>query len=178
MTQNTLTKWLIDTGHSQVQFKVKHLAIANVAGTFKMFKGEVQTINGDFGDAKVSCIIDAASIDTNNERRDNDLRSQDFFNTAQFPEIIFEGQLIKKDNTYELAGNLTIRGIVRHAVMAAQYTGAGKGRFGDSRAGFEITGKVNRKDFGLSWNLLTETGSFVIGEEIKLSFDIELILQA
>jgi polyisoprenoid-binding protein YceI len=166
-----MAKWIIDAGHSEIQFKVKHLAISNVAGTFKMFKGEVEGEN--FDNAKVQCIIDVSSLDTNNAQRDKDLKSDVFFDAQQFPVITFDGLLLKD----ELVGELTIRGVVKRVTMNASFTGTGKGRFNDERAGFEVDGKINRKDFGLSFNMLTETGSFVVGEEIKLHFDVEIIKQ-
>jgi polyisoprenoid-binding protein YceI len=178
MTGNGISKWTVDPNHSVLQFKVKHLAISNVAGIFKLFRGEVETTNEDFNDAKVLCIIDADSIDTNNLQRDKDLKSSDFFNTQQFKEIKFEGLLKKKNDKYALAGELAIRETIKSIVMEAEFTGVGKGRFGDIRAGFEITGKLNRKDFGLTWNMLTEGGGFIIGEEIRLHFDIQIIKQA
>lgn len=177
MTKDNQSIWKIDTGHSAVQFKVKHLAIANVSGTFKLFKGEVVSENDDFDGAKVNCVIDVNSLDTNNEQRDKDLKSEGFFDVQKFPALIFDGKLKKNDDNYQLEGELTIREIINSIVMEVDFTGTGKGRFNDTRAGFEVTGKINRKSFGLSWNILTEAGGFVIGEEIKLHFDIELIKQ-
>ena len=177
MTQNHQSKWVIDAGHSEVQFKVKHLAISNVTGTFKLFKGDVLIDSEDFNTAKVQCIIDVSSLDTNNAQRDEHLRSDIFFDVQKFPEMIFNGELKKKNENYELLGDLAIRDVVKHIVMEAEHTGTGKGRFNDTRAGFEVTGKINRKDYGLAWNILTEAGGLVIGEEIKLHFDIQLIKQ-
>jgi polyisoprenoid-binding protein YceI len=177
MTDNNQTKWAIDAGHSTVQFKVKHLGIANVAGTFKVFKGEVLAESQDFDGATVQCVIDVNSLDTNNAQRDGHLKSEILFDAQKFPEIVFSGMLKKDSAMYGLAGELTIRGTVQPIVLEAEFTGTGKGRFNDTRAGFEISGKINRKEFGLTWNLLTEAGGLVIGEEIKLLFDIELIKQ-
>lgn len=166
-----MAKWIIDPGHSEIQFKVKHLAISNVSGTFKIFKGEVEGEN--FDNAKVQCIIDVAGLDTSNPQRDKDLKSAIFFDADQFPYIAFNGLLLKD----ELIGDLTIRGITKKVVLDVSFTGIGKGRFNDERAGFEIDGKINRKEFGLTWNMLTETGGFVVGEDIKLHFDIQVIKQ-
>jgi polyisoprenoid-binding protein YceI len=177
MTEKTKTKWTVDPKHSNVQFKVKHLAISNVNGTFDVFQGNVQSEDEDFNHAKVQFVIDSDSINTNLEDRDKHLKSAEFFDTQKFPKITFEGSLQRKNNDYELAGELTIRETVKNIRMEAEFTGTGKGRFGDTRAGFEVNGKINRKDFGLTWNLLTETGSFVVGEEIKLRFDIQLVKQ-
>ena len=169
--------WSIDPIHSEVQFKVKHLAISNIAGTFKTFKGDVISQTDDFDNAEVSLVIDADSIDTNHEVRDGHLKAEEFFDTPQFPQIAFKGLLNKKDDNYKLTGNLTIRQNTRPIVLDVEFTGAGKGRNGDTRAGFEVNGKINRKDYGLTWSMLTETGGLIVGEEIKLHFDIQLIKQ-
>src|SRR5579872_3435249 len=166
------SNWIIDASHSQVQFKVKHLAVANVTGVFKVFGGEAESFNEDFDGAKVNVTIDVDSIDTNNNERDNHLRSDLFFNAPMFPVIAFHGILQKESEDYTLAGELTIHGITQAVKLQAELTGIGKGRFGDERAGFEISGKINRKDFGLTWSMVTDAGSLIVGEEIKLHFDI------
>lgn len=170
-------RWVIDQNHSQVQFKVKHLAVSNVAGHFNVFKGEVLSEPDSFNDAAVQCTIDVGSIDTNNAQRDNDLRSPHFLDAEKFPAMSFDGKLRGKNDDYELSGTLTIKDTTVPVTMAATFSGTGKGRFSDTRAGFEAQGKISRKDFGLAWNILTEAGGLIIGDEIKLSFDIQLILQ-
>jgi len=172
-----MEKWTVDTNHSQVQFRVKHLGIANVAGTFKTFKGEVQTENEDFNPAEISFEIEAASLDTKLEERDNFLKSPQFLDIQNFPKILFTGILKRDSGKDEIEGELTIRDTKRIVKLEAEFTGIGQGRFNDIRAGFEVTGKINRKDFGLTFNIFTEAGSLVIGEEVKLHFDIELIKQ-
>lgn len=175
--EHTTSTWVIDPIHSEVQFKVKHLAISTIAGTFKIFNGEVISPGEDFDKAPVNFMIDANSIYTNNDVRDGHLKGAEFFDTAQFPQISFNGLLQKQANDYELTGDLTIRQNTRHVVLDVEFTGTGKGRNGDTRAGFEVNGKINRKDYGLTWTMLTETGGLMIGEEIKLHFDIQLIKQ-
>jgi polyisoprenoid-binding protein YceI len=170
-------KWTVDPNHSEVQFKVKHLAISNVAGTFKIFNGDVQTENEDFNNAEIRFEIDANSVDTNNDTRDTDLKSPSFLDTQKFPNIIFNGSLKKINDDYKLEGDLKILETTKIIEMDVEYTGIGKGRFGDTRAGFEVNGKISRKEFGLTFGLLTEAGSLVVGEEIKLHFDIQLIKQ-
>jgi len=177
MTENTTSTWVIDPNHSEVQFKVKHLGISNIAGTFNTFKGEVTSKGDDFDNAEISFELETNSISTNHEVRDGHLKGEDFFDTERFPQIIFNGILQKNPDDYQLTGELTIRDINRKITLEAELTGAGKGRFGDTRAGFEINGKINRKDFGLTWHMLTETGDLIVGEEIKLHFDIQLIKQ-
>jgi polyisoprenoid-binding protein YceI len=168
--------WEVDLGHSTVQFKVKHMAIANVSGTFNTFEGQVKSEGNDFENAAVSFKIEAQSLSTNNKERDQHLRSELFFDTQQFPHLIFAGRLVKGLNDYELLGDLTIRDVTKPVTLQGEFTGLGKGRFGDERAGFELNGKINRKDYGLTWSMLTETGSLIVGEEIKLHMDIELIM--
>lgn len=175
--ENTTSTWVIDPMHSEVQFKVKHLAISTIAGTFKIFNGEVISPGEDFDNAEISLVIDANSIYTNQEIRDEHLKGAEFFDTAQFPQISFNGLLQKKADDYELTGDLTIRQTTRHVVLQTSFTGTGKGRNGDTRAGFEVNGKINRKDYGLTWTMLTETGGLMIGEDIKLHFDIQLVKQ-
>jgi polyisoprenoid-binding protein YceI len=171
------TKWNIDPTHSEVQFKVKHLALSNVSGTFRVFKGDVQTENEDFNKAEIRFEIDMNSIDTNNGERDNHLKSPLFLNAEKFPKIVFNGIMLKEAGQYILEGEVTILETTKRIKMEVEHTGVGKGRFGDTRAGFEVNGKINRKDFGLNFHLLTEAGSLVVGEEIKLHFDIQLLQQ-
>jgi polyisoprenoid-binding protein YceI len=171
------TKWTIDNGHSEIQFKVKHLAIANVTGTFRVFRGNIETENENFDNAAVEFEMETASIDTNNTQRDKDLKSNLFFDAEKFPRITFKGTVTKEHDNYKVTGDLTILATTRRVVMNVEHTGIGAGRFNDKRAGFEITGKINRKDFGLSFNLLTEAGSLVVGEEVKIQANIEAILQ-
>jgi polyisoprenoid-binding protein YceI len=154
------------------------LAISNVAGTFKIFQGSVETENEDFNDATIHFEIDAGSLDTNNAERDKHLQSAAFFDTEKFPKIRFEGALHKVEDNFTLVGALTMLETTKNISFETECTGIGMGRFGDTRAGFEVQGKISRKDFGLAFNLLTETGSLVVGEEVKLHFDIQLIKQA
>lgn len=175
MNEQTRSTWKIDAGHSAIRFKVKHLAIANVLGTFIAFDGTAQTDQDDFDGAQVAIDIDVNSLSTNNEVRDTHLKSDSFFNVQQFPKLAFRGTLYKVTDDYELDGELTIRDTTKPVKLDVAFTGTGKGRFGDDRAGFELSGQLNRTDFGLTWSMLTETGSLVVGEDIKLNMDIELI---
>jgi polyisoprenoid-binding protein YceI len=172
------TKWAIDANHSEVQFKVKHMAISNVSGTFKLFNGDVQTEDENFSNALIHFEIDTNSVDTNNTERDNHLKSPVFFDAENFPKILFDGNLRETDGDFSLAGELTILKTTKNVKLDAQFSGIGAGRFGDTRAGFEINGKINRRDFGLNFGLLTEAGSLVVGDDVKLHFDIQLIKQA
>ena len=163
--------------HSEIQFKVRHLAISNVTGTFRKFQGSVTSENGDFENALVAVSIEPASIDTNNADRDNHLRSGEFLNLDEFPVMRYEGKLQREGEDYVVNGALTIRGITQNVQLQAVFTGTGKGRFGDERAGFEASGKIYRKHFGLSWNMVAEGGGLIIGEEVKLHFEIQMIRQ-
>lgn len=175
MKEQTKTSWKIDAGHSEVQFKVKHLAIANISGTFNKFEGTVQSYNDTFEDAQVDLAMEVDSLTTNNTERDKHLKSAIFFDEEHFPKLSFSGQLEKEDNAYVLNGDLTIRDICKKVKFAVEFNGIGTGRFGDTRAGFELSGQINRKDFDLTWNLITEAGGLVVGEDIKLHADIELV---
>jgi polyisoprenoid-binding protein YceI len=170
----TRTKWAIDTTHSEVQFKVKHLVISNVTGSFKKFGGEVFSEDETFNGADVNFTIDTNSIDTNQAERDGHLKSEDFFAAERFPSITFNGVLEKAEDDYKLVGELSIRGTVKPVTLDVEFGGIVKDPWGNIKAGFEVNGKINRKDFGLVWNALTEAGGMVVGEEVKLHFNIEL----
>jgi polyisoprenoid-binding protein YceI len=174
--QNKLT-WMIDPGHSSIQFKVKHLGIAYVAGVFSKFEGKAVCENEDLSGAGITFTIDAESVTTHNERRDEHLRSDIFLDVAHFPQIAFNGQLEKSGADYVLAGDLSLRGVTRNIQLAVEMTGTGMGRHGDVRAGFGLQGKISRKDFGITLEILTGTGSLVAGEDIRLYIDVELIKQ-
>lgn len=173
------TRWIIDPAHSAIQFKIRHLVISAVTGSFKGFKGMVETKGDNFENAHMSIFIDADSIDTNQRQRDTHLKSFDFFYIEKYPQLKFESVSIKKteDNSYDITGNLTIREIAKLVVFKAEYGGMAKDSDNSIKAGFEITGKINRKDFGLTWNTLTDTGGLTIGEEVKVIVNVQFIKQ-
>ncbi len=175
-TASIATKWAIDPAHSEVQFKVKHLVISTVTGKFKKFDGQVVSEKEDFDGAQISFTIDVSSIDTNSPDRDNHLKSDDFFAAEKHPEMTFEnGILSKKGNgDYELTGDLTIRETTKKVSLDVEYNGTVKDPWGNTKAGFELSGKLNRKDFGLTWNTVTEAGGVLVGEEVKLDISIQL----
>lgn len=175
-TQTVKTKWAIDPAHSEVQFKVKHLVISTVTGEFKKFEGQVLTEDENFDGAEVSFKIDANSIDTNATDRDNHLKSDDFFAADKYPHLTFSnGILSKKDNgDYVLKGDLTIRDKTNPVTLDVEYNGSVKDPWGNMKAGFELSGKLNRKDWGLTWNTITEAGSMLVGEEVKLVISVQL----
>jgi polyisoprenoid-binding protein YceI len=176
MKEQTSGMWKIDAGHSSIRFRVSHMAVANVSGTFNRFSGTVSDHGkDDFDGAEVSFGIQTHSLNTNNQQRDEHLLSGLFFDADQFPDLKFTGFLKKTADAYALTGDLTIRDVTKAVKLDTELTGRGKGRFGDTLAGFEITGEINRKDFGLTWDMMTEAGGFIVGQNIKLYMDIELI---
>lgn len=168
--------WKIDKSHSEIKFKVKHLVISTVTGQFKEFDATVESEKSDFSDAKISFWADVNSIDTRNEQRDSHLKSADFFDAENHPKITFESKSINKnsDNEYEVFGDLTIRGVTKEVKLYVTYNGTVKGFGGGEVAGFEINGMLNRFDFGLKWNALTEAGGIVVGDEVKIEISCEL----
>jgi len=174
------TKWVIDPMHSEVQFKVKHLVISTVTGFFKDFEGAMETENDDFEDAEISFALNIDSIDTNQSQRDAHLKSAEFFDAEKYPKITFESTSFKKtgDDEFELVGDLTIKGITKPVKLVAEYGGSTQDFYGNTKAGFEVTGKINRKDFGLTYDPVTEAGSIVVGEEIKLIINVQFAKQA
>lgn len=172
------TKWSIDPMHSEVQFKVKHLVISTVTGTFKSFEGGLTTTSDDFDGAQAAFSIDVASIDTNVADRDAHLKSEDFFAAEKFPKIAFDGKLEKiKEDQYKLVGNLTIRDVTKAIEFSVEYGGTMVDGYGQTKSGFEITGAVSRKSFGLMWNMVTEAGGVVVGDEVKLALNIQVVKQ-
>jgi polyisoprenoid-binding protein YceI len=169
------TKWGIDPTHTEVQFKVKHLVIATVTGFFKKFSGSIESESEDFNGAAVNFSIDVNSIDTNQPDRDTHLKSPDFFAAEQYPTLDFAGKLkLVAGNKFKLAGSLTMRGTTKNVELDAEFGGIMVDPWGNTKAGFEINGKVNRKDFGLNWNAITEAGGMVVSEEVKLHINAEL----
>lgn len=174
-TTAALTKWGIDTTHTEVQFKVKHLVISTVTGFFKKFSGSVESETEDFDGAQVTVSIDANSIDTHMPDRDTHLKSPDFFAAAEYPTLDFAGKLKKQNgDQYTLEGNITIRGVTKPVTLNVEYGGTTVDPWGNTKAGFEINGKINRKDFGLNWNALTEAGGMVVSEEVRIHINAEL----
>lgn len=177
MNQETMIaqKWAIDPSHTEVKFKVKHLVITTVTGAFKTFEGEVFSENEDFDGAEVNFTIDTASIDTNSTDRDNHLKSDDFFSAGKYPQITFRnGKLSKNGDDYNLTGDLTIKDVTKQVTLNVDYNGTVKDPWGNQKAGFELSGKLNRKDFNLTWNVVTEAGGMLVGEEVKLEISAQL----
>lgn len=172
--------WVIDPTHSEVQFKVKHLVISTVTGSFKSFEGSVQTEGDSFDGASIQFTADVNSIDTNMEQRDGHLKSADFFDAENFPKLTFVSTSFvqKGDDEFALTGDLTLRGVTKSISLAVSYGGQMVDFYGNTKAGFELNGKINRKDFGLNWGAVTEAGGVVVSDEVKLHFNIQVAKQA
>jgi len=172
-----MSKWIIDTNHSEVGFKVRHLVISTVSGKFTAFEGTVESSKDDFSDAKISFSTDIESIHTGNEQRDGHLKSADFFDAANHPKLIFVSTSVTKKDGAEfiVKGDLSIRGTTKPIELKAEFGGSQKDFYGNTIAGFEINGKINRQDFGLTWSAVTETGGIVVSDDVKLHINAELI---
>lgn len=170
--------WALDPTHSEVQFKIKHLMITNVTGSFDVFDVSAQTEAEDFAKAKISFTADVNSISTNNEQRDNHLKSADFFDAEKFPQIKFtatKNDNVDNDGSYNLYGDLSIRDVTKPIKLSVEFGGVVKDPYGNIKAGFTINGKINRKDFGLTWNAVTEAGGVVVSDEVRIAAEIQLI---
>ena len=174
------TKWALDPTHSEIGFKIRHLMISNVSGNFNKFNVEVKTKGVDFENANVTASIDTKSINTNNQQRDEHLRNADFFEVETHPTILFKSTKVEKldQENYKLHGNLTIKDTTHPVVLDVEYSGTAKDSWGNFKAGFTISGKFNRKDFGISYNAVLETGGLALGEEIKVHGELQLIREA
>lgn len=175
----TSTKWALDPAHSELLFKVKHLMITNIKGEFRKIKGEVISNGVDFSQASVNLTIDVSSIDTNDDGRDTHLKSADFFDAENHKEITFTGTSFKKldDKNYQLKGFLNIRGISKEVILDVEFGGINKDPWGNEKAGFSVTGKINRKEWGLNWNAALETGGVLVSEEVKISAEVQFVKQ-
>ena len=173
------TTWRIDPAHSEIQFKVKHLMITTVTGYFRKFDLIVETEDEDFTKAKkIEFTADINSIDTNSEQRDTHLRSADFFDVEKFGEIRFTGKALERSgDDYKLTGDLVIRGVSKAVTVDVSFGGIVVDPYGQTKAGFEVTGRISRKEFGLVWNAMTEAGQVVVSDDIRLLCEIQLIRQ-
>jgi len=177
-TETKLMQAVIDTAHTKIQFKVKHLMISNVLGSFKEFEGKASMVENDFSTTKVSVSIKSASIDTEAPDRDAHLKSADFFDAEKYPTIEFVGtEMIQKDEeNYELNGNLTIKDITKPIKLSVEFGGLMNDPWGNKKAGFSVTGEINRKDWGMEWNAALEAGGVLVGDKVKILCDVEFSL--
>lgn len=173
------TKWAIDPTHSEIGFKVKHMMFTNVSGKFDTYEASVTTEEDNFTTANIEFSADINSIDTRNADRDGHLKSADFFDAENHPKLTFKASSLSKleDGNYEIAGDLTIKGVTKFVKLPAEFSGLMTDPWGNTKAGLNIYGKINRKDWGLNWNSALETGGVLVGEEVKLEIELQLLKQ-
>jgi len=172
------TKWAIDPSHSEIAFKIKHLMITHIKGVFRSYDADVRTSGSDFTTAEIDVWIDPASIDTGDTKRDEHLKGADFFDVANHKQITFDGGTIErstKDSSLELWGNLTMKGISKRIKLSLEFGGLTKDPYGNEKAGFTVTGTISRKDWELKWNTALENGGEMVGEEVIVNCEIQLI---
>jgi len=171
--------WKIDPTHSNVNFTVSHLVISEVDGKFNVYNGSIETETDDFSDAQISFDIDASSVDTDNERRDGHLNSEDFFYTEKYPLIKFSSSRFTKvdANSYLLEGELTMRGVTKKVTLDVKYGGTAIDGYGNTKAGFIVNGILNRMDYGIAWNAKTEHGTWTVGEDVAITVKLQFVKQ-
>lgn len=174
------TKWSLDPGHSEIGFRVKHMMITSVSGTFGKYDASVETEGDDFSTASIEFTADVDTITTHNEDRDKHLKSDDFFAADKYPQIKFKSTRIEKkdDENFILHGDLTIRDVTLPIALDVEMGGIGKDPWGNTKAGFSLTGKIKRTDYKLNWNAALETGGVLVGEEVRISAEVQLVKQA
>jgi len=175
---NTQTKWTIDLAHSEITFKIRHLMIAHVRGAFKTFDANIYTSDKDFTTAEIDLWIDAASISTGDDKRDEHLRGADFFDVEHHKQITFTSSTMQQPDAsgnQELWGELTMKGITKNVKLNVEFGGIIKDPWGNEKAGFTVTGKIKRSDWELTWNSTIEAGGLMVGDDITISCEVELI---
>lgn len=172
-----LTTWTIDASHSEVGFAVKHLMIATVRGRFGSVAGTLTFADGNYSQATADVTIDATSIDTREDKRDAHLRSADFFDVERFPALIFKSRRVQglNDDGFQLVGDLTIKDTTREVTLDVTVGGFQKDPWGNQKAAFSATTMISRTDFGLTWNAALETGGVLVGDNVKISLDVQLL---
>ena len=172
----TLTKtvWAVDPTHSEISFKVKHMMISTVRGSFGNFEATIEAEKEDLSDATFGFSADIASINSNNEDRDNHLKSDEFFNAEAYPKMVFKSTSFDGET---ITGNLTIRDVTKEISLKADINGVAVDPYGQTKAGLEITGEINRKDFGLNWSAVTEAGNIVVSDKVTLIADVQFVKQ-
>lgn len=171
------TSWSVDAAHSSLEFAVKHMMLATVKGRFAQVDGKVSFAADDLASARVEVSVDVESIDTRNRQRDDHLRSADFFDVANWPKLTFVSRRIEEtgEGGYRVVGDLTMRGVTRELSLAATFEGEGQDPWGGTRMAFHATGRLDRREFGLTWNQALEAGGILVGDEVRLSIDVELV---
>jgi len=177
LSTSAQTTWVADPAHSKVNFTVEHMVISEVDGNFKTFEGKMVASKDDFSDAKISFSVDIASVNTDNERRDGHLQSEDFFYAEKHPKMTFVSTSFseKDDSHYSLEGDLTMRGITKKAVFDVKYGGQAEDGYGNKKAGFIAKGSINRLDYGVAWNSKTKQGGLTVGEDVEITLKLEMV---
>jgi polyisoprenoid-binding protein YceI len=181
MNNSAKTKWVIDPSHSEISFKVKHLMITNVKGVFNDFSGSALISDDNFHTSEIEFSLHTASVDTGAPDRDGHLKSADFFDVEKYPSLTFRGisfQKSEKHGIYVLQGDLTIKGITRAVVLDVEFNGTMKDPWGNHKAGYTVTGKINRKEWGLNWNAMLEAGGVLVSDDVTINCDVQLVKQA
>jgi polyisoprenoid-binding protein YceI len=181
MSTTGKTKWAIDPSHSEISFKVKHLMITNVKGVFKDFSASVTTTGSSFITSEIDFTLHPSSVDTGAADRDNHLRSADFFDVEKFDRISFTGSKVENaddSGNYVLYGDLTIKDVTKPVKLNVEFAGAMKDPWGNEKAGYTLTGRINRKDWGLNWNAALEAGGVLLSEDVTINCDVQLVKQA
>lgn len=173
------TNWVFDKSHSKIGFSVSHMVITDVEGNFKEFDGKIESSGDTWENAKIEFTADIASIDTDNEKRDGHLKSDDFFNAEKFPKLTFVGKSFTKvdEGEYKLVGDLTIRDVTKEVELEVEHNGTVVDPWGNTKAGFHLEGEINRFDYNLKWNKAIETGGLVVGEDVKIIGKLQLMKQ-
>ena len=171
------TTWTVDKAHTKVGFSVSYLVITDVEGYFKDYDAQITIYGDDISTANIELSVSTSSIFTDNDKRDNHLRSDDFFNAEKYPQMVFKSKSLKKvsDNKYKLAGDLTIRDVTKQVELDVKYNGTVKDPWGNTKAGFKVTGVIDRFDYNLKWDKSIETGSLVVGKDVELVIDLHLV---
>jgi polyisoprenoid-binding protein YceI len=172
--ESTKNKWVIDPTHSEIGFKVKHMMISTVTGYFDKFDAVAYAEGDDFKNAEVEVTVDVTSVNTKQTDRNNHLKSDDFFNAEKFPQMTFKS---KSFDGATLTGDLTIRDITKEVSLDVDFNGIATDPYGQTKAGFEVSGEISRKEFGLKWNAVTEAGSVVVADKVKLAVDVQFVKQ-
>ncbi|TZF94374.1 polyisoprenoid-binding protein [Chryseobacterium panacisoli] len=168
------TKWILDPTHSEITFKVKHMMISNVKGSFRTFTAEIDSDDEFFANAKTTATIQTDSVFTNNTDRDNHLKSAEFFNAEVHPTITFESQALNNS----IVGNLTVNGVTKPITLDVDFGGINVDPWGNTKAGFSFEGKISRKDFGLNWNAALEAGGVMVSDDVKIAGELQFVKQA
>lgn len=171
------TKWSFDPAHTSVEFEISHMVLTDVTGKFQSFEGQVLADQEDFSDARIEFRINTGSINTENERRDKHLRSADFFDVEKYPQITFKSYSLKKTegNRYILKGEITMHGVSRDITLDVVFNGTATDPWGNFKAGFRVSGTLNREEFGLTWNTPLENGDLLLGKEVAIICRVQLV---